>query len=68
MQVLIYRQIVEYINFVSVHVSLDLSHLCKLVEWLERLDCERHGLGSKPTRAFLLCPSERHFTVLSPAW
>ena len=29
---------------------------------------DEHGLGSKPTRAILLCPWERHFTVLSPAW
>ena len=26
------------------------------------------GLGSKPTCAILLCPWERHFTALSPAW
>ena len=29
---------------------------------------DRHSLGSKPTRAILLCPWERHFTALSPAW
>ena len=29
---------------------------------------EQHGLGSKPTYAILLCPWERHFTALSPAW
>ena len=29
---------------------------------------DQHGLGSKPTRAILLCPWERHFTALSPAW
>ena len=39
-----------------------------MVEWLERRDCDRHGLGSKPTRAILLCPSERYFTAPSPAW
>ena len=26
------------------------------------------GLGSKPTRAILLCPWKRHFTALFPAW
>ena len=36
-----------------------------LVEWLERWEGERHGLGSKPTRAILLCPWERYFTTLS---
>ena len=39
-----------------------------MVEWLERRACDQHGLGSKPTRAILLCPWERHFTALSPAW
>ena len=27
-----------------------------MVELLERLDCNRHDLGLKPTRANLLCP------------
>ena len=39
-----------------------------VVEWLKRRYCDRHGLGSKPTRAILFCPWERHFTALSPAW
>ena len=39
-----------------------------VVEWLERRDCDRHDLGSKPSRAIPLCPWERHFTALSPAW
>ena len=39
-----------------------------VVEWLERRDCDRHGLGLKRTRAILLCPWERHLTALSPAW
>ena len=25
-------------------------------------------IGSKPTRVILLCPWDRHFTALSPAW
>ena len=29
---------------------------------------DQHGLGSKSTRAILLCPWERHFTAHSPAW
>ena len=29
---------------------------------------DQHGLGLKTTCAILLCPWERHFTVLSPAW
>ena len=26
-----------------------------VVEWLDCRDCDRHGLGSKPTRPILLC-------------
>ena len=37
-------------------------------QWLERRDCNRHCLGSKPTRTILLCPLERHFAALSLAW
>ena len=39
-----------------------------VVEWLKCRDRGQHGLGSKPTRAFLLCPWERHFTAHSPTW
>ena len=39
-----------------------------MVEWLECQECDQHGPGSKPTRAILLCPWERHLTALSPAW
>ena len=39
-----------------------------VIEWLERCDCDRLGIGSKPFRAIWLCPWERHFTALSPAW
>ena len=27
-------------------------------------DCDRHGLGLKPTRIILLCPWKRHLTAL----
>ena len=39
-----------------------------VVEWLKRRAYDQHGLGSKPTRAILLRPWERHFTEFSPAW
>ena len=39
-----------------------------MVEWLKRRARDQHGLGSKPTCAILLCPWERYFTALSPAW
>ena len=35
-----------------------------VIEWLKRCACDRHGLGSKSTRAILLCPREKHFTPL----
>ena len=38
-----------------------------VVEWLKRPARDQHGLGSKPTRATLLCPWERHFTAHSPS-
>ena len=39
-----------------------------VVEWLKHRTDNQHGLGSKPTCTILLCPWERHFTALSPAW
>ena len=39
-----------------------------MVEWLKGRTRDQHGLGSKPTRAILLCPWERHFTAHSAAW
>ena len=39
-----------------------------MVEWLKHQTDDQHGLGSKPTCAIVLCPWERHFTALSPAW
>ena len=44
------------------------SKLGSVVEWLKRRTRNQHALGSKPTRAILLCPWERHFTTNSPAW
>ena len=39
-----------------------------MLEWLRRRAYDQHGLGSKPTRAILLCPCEGHFMALFPAW
>ena len=39
-----------------------------MVRCLKRRDCERHGLGSKPTRSILLCPWKKHFTALCSVW
>ena len=35
-----------------------------MVKWLKRRARDQHGLGSKPTRAILLCHWKRHFTAL----
>ena len=43
-------------------------HVGSVVEWLKRRARNQHGLSSKPTRTILLCPWEKHFTALSPAW
>ena len=48
--------------------TLTLFFVGSVIEWLERRDCDRHGLDSKPTSAILLCPLERQFIALSPAW
>ena len=45
-----------------------LHSIIIVVEWLKRRAGDQHGLGSKPTRAILLCPWERHFTAHSPVW
>ena len=39
-----------------------------MVKWLKRRDRDRHGLGSKPSRDFWLCPWERGLTALFPVW
>ena len=39
-----------------------------VVDWLKRRAYDQRGLGSKPTPPMLLCPWERHFTALFPAW
>ena len=39
-----------------------------MVKWLKPRARDQHGLGSKPTPVILLCPWERYFTALSPAW
>ena len=51
------------------HVLLYMSifFVDNVVDWLERRDCDRYDLGSKPTRAILLCPWEntlRYFPLL----
>ena len=53
----------------AIYSPSDIYNLSgSVVEWLERCACDQHGLGSKPTRAILLCSWERHFTALSSAW
>ena len=39
-----------------------------MVDWLKHHAYDQHGLSLKPFNTILLCPWERHFTALSPAW
>ena len=48
--------------------KLQLPHVDSMVEWFVRWDCDQYAFGLKSTRTILLCPWERHFTALSPAW
>ena len=36
-----------------------------MIEWLKLRDCDWHALGSKPTRAILLCPWKDTFPYLA---
>ena len=49
-------------------ITMKYEIVGSVVEWLKRRTRDQHGLGSKPTRAILLCPWEKHFTANSPAW
>ena len=62
----------------SLHISLPCNTFLKklssaksrqfvgsVVEWLKRQARDQHGPGSKPIRAILLCPWERHFPLLN---
>ena len=56
---------------IKISCSTYLSNFAELaidsvVEWLRRRAHDQHGLGSKTTRAILLCRWERHFTALFP--
>ena len=61
----------DYLRLIVIYdatVGLQAKSCGSVVEWLKRRARDQHGLGSKPTRAILLCPWERHFTAHSPAW
>ena len=49
-------------------MTFNNNKLSSMVEWLWYRAYDQYGIGSKPTRAILLCLWERHFTALSPAW
>ena len=49
-------------------IDIERDMVGSVVEWLKHQTDDQHGLGSKPTCTILLCPWERHFTALSPAW
>ena len=66
-------QLCTKLNFVQRHKDLvkiktgveKRTLKCSVVDWLKHRIVDQHGLGSKPTRAILLCPWERHFTAHS---
>ena len=37
--------VISLINHLIVEIN---KSVCNVVEWLERRDCDQHGLGSKP--------------------
>ena len=45
-----------------------LYNVGNVVEWVKHRTDDQHNLGLKPSCAIPLCPWERHFTALSPAW
>ena len=51
------------IVFLSEYLKVAPFFVSSVVEWLKRRARDQHGLCSKPTRAILLCPWERHFTA-----
>ena len=59
-------KLTEDTNMENIKIWSDI--VGSVVEWLKHRTDDQHGLGSKPTYAILLCPWERHFTALSPAW
>ena len=58
----------HYFIFFSFFFLVNYIFVGSVFEWLNRRSRNQHGLGSKPTRAILLCFWERHFTAHSPAW
>ena len=62
------KNFVSYINSKNAGVNALKKIIGRVVDWLKRRAHNQLVLGSKPTRAILLCPWERRFTPLSPAW
>ena len=54
----------ETTNFASFFINKTCFVGC-VFECLKCCACDQHGLGSKHTRAILLCPLERYFTAIS---
>ena len=52
-------------NTAAVPSEVNATKQTRVIKWLERRDCDRHGLRSKPTRAILLCPWKRHLAAFS---
>ena len=62
-------QYVTVSNIAKFHLLSEHNrNVGSVVEWLKCRTCDQHGLGSKPTRTILLCPSERNFTAIFSDW
>ena len=56
-------------GFATMYLLSTIIHIVgSVVEWLKHHARDQHSLSSKPTCIILLCPWERHFRALSPAW
>ena len=63
-----YDELIKNSEVIKEEINLLLDRVGSVVEWLKHRTDDQHGRGSKLTCSILLCPWERHFTVLSPAW
>ena len=62
------KHIFKYLNCKLLNREINFIKINSVIEWLKRRAYVRQGLGSKSTRAILLCPGERYFTALSFVW
>ena len=52
----------------NLHKMTTPQEKAQCVSWWPTWSRDQHRLGSKLTRVILLCPWEKRFTALFPAW